>query len=275
MSVTTLGGAATYLLVVKGALTLDIGLGRQARPLGPIRLDISAPPDVVFDVHEGPQVYVERIDINGNVRTLDKVVRREFRLVEGDAFNTNKMQRSKDRIKNLGFFKKVEANNSPGTAPDRTLITVEVEEQSTGELSLGLGFSTSDGPLAECEAANGDAPITVFEMETAAAFVLFARHPADVLLLEVGLGGRLDATNVVRRPAVTAITPVSLDHQAFLGNTVAAIAGEKAGILKSGVTAVIAPQPGEAAAVIEARAEAVSVPLYRARHEWRCEVAGA
>jgi outer membrane protein insertion porin family len=105
--------------------------------------------DLVFDVHEGPQVYVERIDINGNVRTLDRVIRREFRLVEGDAFNTNKMQRSKDRIKNLGFFKKVEANNSPGTAPDRTLITVEVEEQSTGELSLGLGFSTSDGPLAD------------------------------------------------------------------------------------------------------------------------------
>ena len=105
--------------------------------------------DVVFDVHEGPQVYVERIDISGNVRTLDKVVRREFRLVEGDAFNTNKMQRSKDRIKNLGFFKKVEVNNTPGSAPDRTVITTEIEEQSTGELSLGLGFSTSDGPLAD------------------------------------------------------------------------------------------------------------------------------
>jgi outer membrane protein insertion porin family len=105
--------------------------------------------DVVFDVHEGPQVYVERIDINGNIRTLDKVVRREFRLVEGDAFNTNKMQRSKDRIKNLGFFKKVEVNNSPGSAPDRTVITTDIEEQSTGELSLGLGFSTTDGPLAD------------------------------------------------------------------------------------------------------------------------------
>jgi outer membrane protein insertion porin family len=105
--------------------------------------------DLVFNVAEGPQVYVDRIDINGNLRTLDKVIRREFRLVEGDAFNTNKMQRSKDRIKNLGFFKKVEATSSPGSAPDRTLITVEVEEQSTGELSLGLGFSTSDGPLAD------------------------------------------------------------------------------------------------------------------------------
>jgi dihydrofolate synthase/folylpolyglutamate synthase len=128
--------------------------------------------------------------------------------------------------------------------------------------------------LKECERANRNAPITFFEITTAAAFLAFARTPADIVLLEVGLGGRLDATNVVRRPAVTAITPVSLDHQAFLGDTVAAIAGEKAGILKPGVTAVIAPQPREAAAVIEARAEAVSAPIYRARHEWRCEVAG-
>ena len=129
--------------------------------------------------------------------------------------------------------------------------------------------------LEECERANRDAPITFFEITTAAAFLGFARTPADIVLLEVGLGGRLDATNVVRRPAVTAITPVSLDHQAFLGDTIAAIAGEKAGILKPCVTAVIAPQPPEAAAVIEARAEAVSAPLYRAHHEWRCEAAGA
>ena len=128
--------------------------------------------------------------------------------------------------------------------------------------------------LEECERANRDAPITFFEITTAAAFLAFARTPADIVLLEVGLGGRLDATNVIRRPAVTAITPVSLDHEAFLGDTVAAIAGEKAGILKPGVTAVIAPQPPEAAAVIEARAEAVSAALYRARHEWRCEVVG-
>jgi outer membrane protein insertion porin family len=105
--------------------------------------------DIVFNVQEGPQVYVDRIDIVGNVRTLDKVIRREFRLVEGDAFNTNKMNRSKERIKNLGFFKKVETTNTPGSAPDRTVVTVEVEEQSTGELSLGIGFSTSDGPLVD------------------------------------------------------------------------------------------------------------------------------
>jgi outer membrane protein insertion porin family len=105
--------------------------------------------DITFNVQQGPRVYVERIDIVGNVRTLDKVIRREFQLVEGDAFNTEKMQRSQQRIKNLGFFKKVEVTNGPGSAPDKTVVTVEVEEQSTGELSLGLGFSTSDGPLGD------------------------------------------------------------------------------------------------------------------------------
>jgi outer membrane protein insertion porin family len=105
--------------------------------------------DITFNVREGPQVYVERIDIVGNVRTLDKVIRREMRVVEGDAFNANKLQRSKDRIKNLGFFKKVETNTAQGSAPDKTVVTVEVEEQSTGELSLGVGFSTTDGPLAD------------------------------------------------------------------------------------------------------------------------------
>ena len=105
--------------------------------------------DITFDVQEGPQVYVERIDITGNVRTLDKVIRREMRLVEGDAFNTDKMKRSKERIKNLGFFKKVEVNNKPGSAPDRTVVAVAVEEQSTGQLSFGLGFSSSDGPLVD------------------------------------------------------------------------------------------------------------------------------
>src|SRR5207302_10918256 len=97
--------------------------------------------------------------------------------------------------------------------------------------------------LEECERANAGAPITFFEITTAAAFLAFARIPADIVLLETGLGGRLDTTNVVRHPAVTAITPVSLDHQAFLGDTVAAIAAEKAGILKPGVPAVIGPQP--------------------------------
>ena len=129
--------------------------------------------------------------------------------------------------------------------------------------------------LEECEQANGDAPITFFEITTAAAFLAFTRAPADVVLLETGLGGRLDATNVLRRPAVTAITPVSLDHQAFLGDTVAAIAGEKAGILKPGAPAVIGPQTAEAAAVIAARAAAIGAPLYRSDFEWRCGRSGA
>jgi dihydrofolate synthase/folylpolyglutamate synthase len=128
--------------------------------------------------------------------------------------------------------------------------------------------------LDECERANGDAPITFFEITTAAAFLAFARIPADIVLLETGLGGRLDATNVIPHPAATAITPISLDHQAFLGDTIAAIAGEKAGILKSGAPAVIGPQTDEAATVIEARAVAIGAPLYRWRHDWRCEAAG-
>jgi dihydrofolate synthase/folylpolyglutamate synthase len=127
--------------------------------------------------------------------------------------------------------------------------------------------------LEEVEEVNHGREITFFEITTAAAFLAFSREPADYALLEVGLGGRLDTTNVVKRPAVTAITPVSLDHQAFLGPTVAAIAGEKAGILKPGVPAVIGPQPDEAAAVIETRAAALGAPLYRWRREWRCDAA--
>jgi dihydrofolate synthase / folylpolyglutamate synthase len=124
--------------------------------------------------------------------------------------------------------------------------------------------------LEECERANGGTPITYFEITTAAALLAFARIPADIVLLETGLGGRLDATNVIRRPAVTAITPISLDHQAFLGDTIAAIAGEKAGILKRGVPAVVGPQPEAAEAVIEARAVELGAPLSRWQREWRC-----
>ncbi|MGH7096574.1 MAG: bifunctional folylpolyglutamate synthase/dihydrofolate synthase [Stellaceae bacterium] len=123
--------------------------------------------------------------------------------------------------------------------------------------------------LEECERANGGEPITFFEITTAAAFLAFARTPADAVLLEVGLGGRLDATNLVRRPAATAITPISPDHQAFLGDTIAVIAGEKAGRLKPGVPAALAPQTPEAQTVLEARARAVGAPLYRWGEEWR------
>ena len=93
--------------------------------------------------------------------------------------------------------------------------------------------------LEECEAANGGEPITYFEITTCAALLAFSRTPADWTLLEVGLGGRLDATNVVDRPRLTVITPVSLDHQQYLGETLPEIAGEKAGILKRGVPCVV------------------------------------
>jgi len=122
--------------------------------------------------------------------------------------------------------------------------------------------------LAECESANGEHPITVFEIETAAAFLLFSRHPADVLLLEVGLGGRLDATNVVERPLASAITRVSLDHRDFLGDTLVDIAAEKAGILKRDVPAVTVNQMREALAVIERQAARMHAPLSIAGEDW-------
>jgi dihydrofolate synthase/folylpolyglutamate synthase len=137
---------------------------------------------------------------------------------------------------------------------------------------VGGGVLVSDeelvAVLTECEAANGSAPITVFEIETAAAFVLFARHPADVLLLEVGLGGRLDATNVIERPLATTITPVSLDHAEYLGDTLAKIAAEKAGILKRDVPAIVAAQPRAALAVIERAAARVGAPIKIAGEDW-------
>ncbi|MCA0205942.1 MAG: bifunctional folylpolyglutamate synthase/dihydrofolate synthase [Proteobacteria bacterium] len=122
--------------------------------------------------------------------------------------------------------------------------------------------------LDECEAVNGGTPITFFEITTCAAILAFARTPADYLLLEVGLGGRLDATNVVAKPALTIITPVSIDHQQYLGETLAEIAGEKAGILKRGVPCVVGPQADDALAVIEAKAERLSAPLIVAGQHW-------
>ncbi len=138
--------------------------------------------------------------------------------------------------------------------------------------AAGGGKFVADDELsaafAECESANCGQPITVFEIETAAAFILFSRHPADVLLLEVGLGGRLDATNVVERPLASAITRVSLDHRDFLGDTIAAVASEKAGILKSGVPAAVASQVRDALTVIERQAARVKAPLMIAGEDW-------
>ena len=105
--------------------------------------------DITFEILEAPRVFVERIDVRGNVRTLDEVIRREFLLVEGDAFNSSKLRRSRQRITNLGFFSSVEVNNVPGSTPDKTVVQVDVEEQSTGDLSLGAGVSSSEGLLGE------------------------------------------------------------------------------------------------------------------------------
>ncbi|MEM7057879.1 MAG: folylpolyglutamate synthase/dihydrofolate synthase family protein [Pseudomonadota bacterium] len=122
--------------------------------------------------------------------------------------------------------------------------------------------------LEECEQANDGAPITYFEITTVAALLAFSRVPADYTLLEVGLGGRLDATNVFDRPELCVITPVSIDHQQFLGETLAEIAAEKAGILKPGVPCVVARQSDAAQEVIEARAAEVGAPLLVHGQDW-------
>jgi dihydrofolate synthase / folylpolyglutamate synthase len=123
--------------------------------------------------------------------------------------------------------------------------------------------------LEECERVNAGQSITFFEITTAAAFLAFARRPADVTLIETGLGGRFDASNVFKAPRITAITPVSLDHQHFLGDTVAKIAFEKAGIFKPGVPAVLAPQAPEAETVLVTRATEIGAPLFRFGQDWR------
>ena len=130
--------------------------------------------------------------------------------------------------------------------------------------------------LTRCEAANGKQAITFFEITTAAAFLAFAeaRAAGDVLLLETGLGGRLDATNLVARPLLSVLTPIAMDHMQFLGTSLAAIAAEKAAILKPGVPAIIGPQMDAAAAVIAARAQDIGAPLFRAGQEWSSALAG-
>lgn len=122
--------------------------------------------------------------------------------------------------------------------------------------------------LDECYAKNGGENITYFEITTAAALLAFARTQADYTLLEVGLGGRLDATNVIANPALTIITPISIDHEQFLGDTLAKIAGEKAGIIKRGVPCVVGPQPDEAMDVIEATAARLGAPLIAYGQQW-------
>jgi dihydrofolate synthase/folylpolyglutamate synthase len=135
-----------------------------------------------------------------------------------------------------------------------------------------VGDDELQNALAHCERVNAGAPLTFFEAKTAAAFYLFAQHPADVLLLEVGLGGRLDSTNVIEAPLATVIAPISMDHIEFLGDTLTSIAGEKAAIIRRGVPVITAEQPVEALAVIEARANRMRAPLHAAGEGWHVGV---
>lgn len=140
------------------------------------------------------------------------------------------------------------------------------------ERIIVAGTEIDDAALAavleECERINDGQAITFFEITTVAALLAFARTPADVTLLETGLGGRLDATNVVDRPALTVLTPIALDHQAFLGDTLAAIAGEKAGILKPGVPCLSAAQHADADTVIRRQARTLGAPLSIQGKDW-------
>ncbi len=122
--------------------------------------------------------------------------------------------------------------------------------------------------LKECEVANAGSPITLFEITTVAAFVAFSRSSADLLLLETGLGGRLDATNIIKKPLVTAITPVSIDHTEFLGVGIEKIASEKAGIIKPRVPCVVGPQPAEVLKVIKDRANQLNAPVLSHGTDW-------
>ena len=135
-----------------------------------------------------------------------------------------------------------------------------------GELISEAGLTAL---LEECETANAGEPITFFEITTAAAFLSFARQPADYLILEVGLGGRLDATNVIDKPLVSVITAIDYDHQQYLGDTLALIAHEKAGILKRDCKAIIGAQPDAARAEIERVAERIRSPLSIAGQDWQ------
>ena len=126
--------------------------------------------------------------------------------------------------------------------------------------------------LDDCYEVNNGTPITYFEITTCAALLAFARTAADYTLLEVGLGGRLDSTNVVVQPKLTIITPISIDHTQFLGETLTSIATEKAGILKRGVPCVVGPQPDEAMVVIEAHAARMAAPLIAHGQHWHVTV---
>ncbi len=133
---------------------LTLLVSEQGFPFARVRPKASRDPgaraiNVTYTIDEGPRVYIERININGNTRTRDYVIRREFRLAEGDAFNPLMVDKAKKRLQDIGFFKAVEIKRRPGSAPDRVVLDVEVTEQSTGELSFGAGYSTAEGVIGD------------------------------------------------------------------------------------------------------------------------------
>jgi len=153
--ITTIEGETFNASAIEASrVALTFTLGRLGYAFVEIRPRISRNREerlisVTYDISEGPRVYVERINITGNVRTLDKVIRREFRVVEGDAFNTAKLRRSRERVRSLGFFNKVEMTQEQGSRPDRVIVNMDVQEQSTGELTFGAGFSTAESVIGD------------------------------------------------------------------------------------------------------------------------------
>jgi outer membrane protein insertion porin family len=134
--------ALTFAAGTRGFVFIDIRPRVQRNPM-------TKTVDLFYEIDEAPRVYIERINIVGNTRTRDRVIRREFRLAEGDAFNRVLADRSRTRIRSLGFFKDVTITEDPGSAPDRTVLTVNVTEQPTGELALGAGYSSQQGLLLD------------------------------------------------------------------------------------------------------------------------------
>ena len=116
---------------------------------GSSRIARTTPSTLTFDVGEGPRVYIERIDIVGNTRTEDKVIRRQFRLAEGDPFSAEAIRKTRQQLNDLGYFGTVDITPSPGSAPDKAILTTKVTEKATGELTFGGGYSTDVGPLLD------------------------------------------------------------------------------------------------------------------------------
>ncbi|MEH6546657.1 MAG: outer membrane protein assembly factor BamA [Sneathiella sp.] len=155
--VTTIEGDTYNADKIEGSVqNLNFELGKLGYAFVNVRPQVSRDREsltigLVYEIRKSPRVYVEKINITGNVRTLDYVIRREFELAEGDAFNTALLQKSRSRVRGLNFFEKAEISQEEGSAPDKTIINVDVQEKSTGELSVGAGFSTSESVSANMQ----------------------------------------------------------------------------------------------------------------------------